>query len=733
MARPFLHWPVRARSLPALIAPLLLVASALHAQPVEPMPEWAQRYLDAEVKGQRFGHAWLEPSRQVRRLVEGAERLAVQGQPAPPPGVLALKGTFRMPVLAATYSDVTPRYEPVEYDAAFFGAQWRAGRYSLRQFYEEASGGQFTFAGTVSRWIRLSLPRVQYMDHTNPAHGMRGELNLYIREVLDSADAFIDWSQFDNDGPDGVSNSGDDDGFVDMVTFLHPLADGVCRKDALGGPVATGFRLSRMGTYSGAPYTTRLTGASGQPLRVDDFVLSAALNCDGSSISTMNINIHEMGHALGLPDLNDLDRSSFGVGVWDVMGYGLYATAGIPSQLGAWSRRQVGWATVTTVTASARLTLNPAIAGRSLVRLNIPGTNEYYLLENRQRTGADVGLPGAGLVMWHVDDAVLLPAVQSYRGTENEERPGLAVVQADGARHLQLNINRGDAGDIFPGSSNVRLVTDETTPNLKGNLGALSRLALRDITPTSDVITLDVEFASLLIVRVSPEQPATRIGGSIGLVANVVSITDGPVSLPVTWTSLDPSVASVSSEGTVSGLSAGSARITATAADASSTIVVRVAGPIVVAALQRTTPVTLGEQGYSAALQATGGLEPLLWTAIDPLPEGLTLSSSGTLTGESRFLGDAVFRVAVADGLGQRVEANVSVTSAMPTIARTTMLDAVAGGPPLAAPSARALDLAGNRNGRLDVGDVLLHLKRTSAISGGSVSMRKQRRPEGAR
>ena len=41
----------------------------------------------------------------------------------------------------------------------------------------------------------------------------------------------IDWGLYDNDGPDGMPNSGDDDGFVDVLSVLHPQRGGEC-----GGP-----------------------------------------------------------------------------------------------------------------------------------------------------------------------------------------------------------------------------------------------------------------------------------------------------------------------------------------------------------------------------------------------------------------------------------------------------------------------------------------------------------------
>jgi hypothetical protein len=53
-----------------------------------------------------------------------------------------------------------------------------------------------------------------------------------FKESFTKADADVDFGQFDNDGPDGSPNSGDDDGYVDTVLLVQPEIGGECRKAA---------------------------------------------------------------------------------------------------------------------------------------------------------------------------------------------------------------------------------------------------------------------------------------------------------------------------------------------------------------------------------------------------------------------------------------------------------------------------------------------------------------------
>ena len=55
-------------------------------------------------------------------------------------------------------------------------------------------------------------------DWLNPPYICTPE---FATDIFQQADAIYDFGQYDNDGPDGDPNSGDDDGYVDFVMFSY--------------------------------------------------------------------------------------------------------------------------------------------------------------------------------------------------------------------------------------------------------------------------------------------------------------------------------------------------------------------------------------------------------------------------------------------------------------------------------------------------------------------------------
>ena len=76
-----------------------------------------------------------------------------------------------------------------------------------------------------------------YVSHSNADAyaGAEGGYGRFAREVIEAVDADVDLGRYDNDGPDGVANSGDDDGYVDFIFLVSASAPtGFITEEATG-------------------------------------------------------------------------------------------------------------------------------------------------------------------------------------------------------------------------------------------------------------------------------------------------------------------------------------------------------------------------------------------------------------------------------------------------------------------------------------------------------------------
>src|SRR5262249_35433672 len=151
--------------------------------------------------------------------------------------------------------------------------------------------------------------------------------------------------------------------------------------------------------------------------------------------SKIGVCCHELGHLLfGFPDLYDTDYSSAGIGNWCLMSGGSWNGGGdLPAHPSAWCKVNQDWVSATTVSTSGTLTLPDVKTSKNVARLwkNGTGGSEYFLVENRELTGYDAGLPAGGMLVWHIDDA--------QSGNSDENHPKVGLLQADGHRDLELN------------------------------------------------------------------------------------------------------------------------------------------------------------------------------------------------------------------------------------------------------------------------------------------------------
>ncbi len=186
---------------------------------------------------------------------------------------------------------------------------------------------------------------------------------------------------------------------------------------------------------------------------------------------------------------------------------------------------------------------------------------------------------------------------------------------------------------------------------------------------TSQSFTITVTAAPIVISASLP--PGTVLQPYSGQ----LSATGGTGGF--TWTGSGNGGLSVSSSGGVSGTptATGTFSITATVTDSSGTkatgtFSVTIAGPLLTVATTSLPPGALNTP-YSAALAATGGTPPYTW-AVTGLPDGLSASSTGAISGTPATLGTSGVSVVVTDHDGNTAKASFSITIGPQTLAITT-------------------------------------------------------------
>ncbi|HEY8483381.1 MAG TPA: M6 family metalloprotease domain-containing protein [Longimicrobiales bacterium] len=443
------RWGGRRLALPAILVFGVLAPGWLGAQLPTPMPVGAGRVAPpAEIAGLdvqpaaplEFSRAWLAKAEQVRRRreelraagkLDGVEpaKLAQEGA--------ALTGVLRVPVIPVRYADVEAPFPETVLAERLFGAP-RGDTLSYAAYWSEVSGGLLRVEGAVTPWVKLEREASYYLPKNQYGWARFGRVAELRAEALAQVDRWLDFSQFDNDGPDGVPNSGDDDGYVDFVAFVYATK---CPNDWHTGGIWPHRAAMR-------PFETNDLSPSGKPILIADYVILPATEKGTCEPLHIGVLAHETGHAFGLPDLYDYDSSSQGIGAWGLMGVGSYSATFSPAHPSAWEKEQLGWVTVRWLRqGEVGLRIPPVERERVIFRYDLPGTGEYLLLENRQKVGSDAYLPGSGLLVWRVNPE----RAELGAWNTDEGRAAVRLIEADGRRDLEQGRN-ADPGDPFPGA-----------------------------------------------------------------------------------------------------------------------------------------------------------------------------------------------------------------------------------------------------------------------------------------
>jgi immune inhibitor A len=430
-------------------------------------------------------------------------------------------GHPRLLVLLVDFSDRpadTTLHPPAYFQQLLF-SKGEVPTGSLREWYEEATYGKIEWSGEVRGWFRMPLTYAEYADnqsgycacYPNNAEGM------VVQAFQAAVAAGIDFRRFDNDGPDGIPASGDDDGIVDGFAVVFA---GI-------GAERSGLSTDLRSHYSNTPFDLEANG-----IRVPDYVAFPEKE-------NIGVPVHEIGHLLGAVDLYDLSGRAGGLGYYSVMAYGMWFNNGRqPGGPDPYTRLLWGVLEPEALQVDeSGLDLPPIEDVPRAVRLWTRGESgpEYFLLEHRTVAGMDRFLFGDGLLLYHVNEGAVVQ--------NNPERYLVDLVQADGLRTLNgagTVRNLGEFGDYFPGLLTVKTIDGHTVPDTRAASGESTAVALRNIGDPSPRMSFDAEvgrylaagplpilsvspagdaFASALLpahpasVRLAIENLGTRLGG----------------------------------------------------------------------------------------------------------------------------------------------------------------------------------------------------------------------------
>jgi M6 family metalloprotease-like protein len=462
-----------------------------------------ENFLQTIRKGIFFN---AEQVREMKSVLKGKSNTD-----APLLGGFPTTGTRKLLMIMSNFSNTTTTYTQANFNNYMNQVNYN-GTGSFRDYYLEVSYGQLTVNTTVTVWVTVPNPHDYYGPETE-----WGEF-AYASVVAANNQAGVNFADYDNDG----------DGYVDGVAIIHQ-----------GRGQEESGNINDIWSHSwdlmSAGYSTAQLTFDG--VVVLDYTTQPELY-GTSSMGNIGVMCHEFGHNLGSPDFYDTDYSTSGsyngTGYWDVMASGSWNGSGgtKPAHHNAWTKNFFGWTTPSLISLQQPVTLRNAQVYTDAVRYNTITPNEYFLCENRQQTGFDVGIPGHGLIIYHVDGNYISAhmGANDINCTSHQGMFPMAANSTTGngvATTSSSTINT--SGCPFPGTASKTTFTDATTPNSKSWAGVNTDKPVVSISENTG--TKEISFC--LIACSSPNDPSNFIASAAGSSQVNLSWTKNAANDPV--------------------------------------------------------------------------------------------------------------------------------------------------------------------------------------------------------
>jgi immune inhibitor A len=338
---------------------------------------------------------------------------------------------------------------------------------SVKDYFKAQSYGQFELDFDIAGPVTLPEDYAYYGKPTGGNNDNNRAMGELVKYACESVNNEINFNDYDWDG----------DGEADQVFILY----------------AGHGQASWDDPNTIWPHAWTLTSALGSRLKLDNvYIDTYACSCElgGSEgqecIDGIGAICHEFSHCLGLADMYDTtyQTGNYGMGKWDLMDQGCYnGNSYLPSNYTSYERMYAGWIEPIELKENRQINQMKPLAdtGEAYIIYNERSKNEYYMLENRQTTGWDSGLPNSGLLITHVDFNSM---VWGQNRVNSTSRQRCTIFIADNMP------NRNEAGDIYPYGANDELTNTSlpaaTLNNINKDGSKYMNKSIRNITRNSD-------------------------------------------------------------------------------------------------------------------------------------------------------------------------------------------------------------------------------------------------------
>ncbi|HOP05608.1 MAG TPA: M6 family metalloprotease domain-containing protein [Tenuifilaceae bacterium] len=355
---------------------------------------------------------------------------------------------------------------------------------SVKDYYLENSYQQFNLTVDIAGPYTISQNMSYY--GANDEDGSDKKPQEMVTEAVYKANAMVDFSQYDNDS----------DGYVDGLYVIYA---GYGEEAGGGADAIWAHAWAISPLYCDGKYVSR-------------YSCSAELRGNsGTNITAIGVICHEFGHVLGAPDYYDTNYQTGGkyegTGDWDMMAGGSWNNGGVtPAHHNGFTKTMIyQWAEVNMLEQDESVVLlNTIDDNSSYYRFDTQTSNEYFLIEYREKQGFDSAIPGSGMLIYHVHKGVMSAMNSNSINNTHPQKmyPVSANAQSDPTSSASSYGNINSSTCVWTGLNGSTTFSDETIPSTKSWDGEVSKKALLNIHRDADAKTVTFDF---VIVFTDPE------------------------------------------------------------------------------------------------------------------------------------------------------------------------------------------------------------------------------------